>query len=452
MAGLLAARVLASYFARVTIVERDTFPTQPGLRKGVPQARHIHALLARGARVLEELFPGFLDELSAAGATTLEWGFDNPTYNMGRWMLRRHTGLFSRMSSRALLEFMVRRRVAALGNVDFLEQREAIGLLANATRSAVTGLRTRPRGQPTAEGDTLLADLVVEASGRSSHAPEWLVAIGYAAPAETNIDSFIGYATRHYRPPANYTADWKALTLRGKPPNINRVGGYFSIEGGRWIVTMMGFGRADPPLDEAGFSEFARTLGDPPLLAEALREAEPLGPAVGFQRAANRWRHYERLECWPDNFMVVGDAACAFNPIYGQGMSVAGLEALVLDRCLRPVAQGHRERVGLAHRFQQAQARELATPWQLATIEDYRIPQTEGPTPSFGLHVMHAYIDRVAIASSHSPLVWQAFTEVAQLISPPSVLFSPAIVARVLWANRPGTTKPQPGQGPAPAG
>ena len=99
-------------------------------------------------------------------------------------------------------------------------------------------------------------------------------------------------------------------------------------------MTLGGAGGDHPPTDEAGFLEFSRSLITPALY-EAIKDAEPISPIYGYQRTANQLRHYERLARWPENFVALGDAACAFNPIYGQGMSVAAMGALALDEFLR---------------------------------------------------------------------------------------------------------------------
>jgi 2-polyprenyl-6-methoxyphenol hydroxylase-like FAD-dependent oxidoreductase len=435
MAGLFAARVLSDHFDQVTVIDRDSLPDHPALRKGVPQAQHIHVVLARGLNLLEALFPGLADELSAAGAPTLEWGYDNLFYTLGVWFLRVRTGFFTRACSRELLEFTVRRRVAALNQVRFLERREAVGLLATESKSRVVGVHTRSR-EPSAgvdvSDDTIWADWVVDASGRTSRTPEWLRALGFEAPVETNVNSFLGYASRLYTPAADFAADWKALILRGRPPYQFRGGAIYPIEAGRWIVTLTGAGHDYPPLDDAGYLEFAKTLGEPPLLADALQDAQPSGPAVGYRSTDNRWRHYERLRRWPENFVVVGDAACAFNPVYGQGMTIAGLDALTMGQCLRNAAGRSDGRSGLARRFQRALAQGLSGPWLLATGEDYRVPQTEGPKPSPALRAVHAYADRVAVAAARHPQVFRTYLEVTHLLKPPAALFSPSVMARAL--------------------
>jgi len=299
MAGLLAARVLADHFERVTLVERDRFPDGPEFRKGVPQARHVHVLLSRGFRVLERLFPGVSAELAAAGAPEVDWTGDCGVCTRGGWHPRFLSGIVSRICSRALLEWTIRRRVAARPNVRFLQACDVVELLPAAGGARVRGVRLRWREGPPADLDPaeeheLQADLVVDASGRDSRAPRWLAALGYPAPAVTTINSFLGYATRWYRRPAGFQADWKALLLGAGPPEGKRGGIILPVEGDRWFVTITGGGRDYPPGDEAGFLEFARSLRSSALY-EAIKDAEPLSPVYVYRRTENRLRQYERL-------------------------------------------------------------------------------------------------------------------------------------------------------------
>jgi len=314
MAGLLAARVLADHFERVTVVDRDRYPKGPEFRAGVPQSRHLHALLGRGQELLEGMFPGLVAELTAAGAVTIAWPAEALSLAPAGWTRRFPTSVTVLSLTRPLLEWAVRRRVAALGRVRFAEGTEAVGLLADPDRRAVIGARLRDRGQPDGPAAELAAELVVDASGRDSRAPRWLEELGYGAPPETRVNAFLGYATRYYRPPPGFAADWRALYLRGVPPRHPRGGALFPVEGDRWMVTLGGYGRDYPPTDEAGFLAYACSLRSR-VLYDAIKEAEPLTPVHGYRRTDNQLRHYDRLARWPERFVVTGDAVCAFNPV-----------------------------------------------------------------------------------------------------------------------------------------
>ncbi|HXF61298.1 MAG TPA: hypothetical protein VNK95_06760, partial [Caldilineaceae bacterium] len=261
MAGLCAARVLAGHVNRVTIVERDHLPAEPSERKGVPHARHVHVLLAQGQRVLEQLFPGLTGELAGHGALIMDWTAECMTRYATGWGRRMPSNLRTLGCSRDLLEWAVRQRVRALPNVAFCEGMEATGLLTDPTNRAIQGVMVRPRGE--GKPEALAADLVVDASGRGSHSPDWLEALGYGRPRETIVNAFLGYASRWYRKPAGFKADWKALLITGYPPDMPYGGVLLPVEGDRWLVTLGGRNRQYPPTDEAGFLDFARQLADP---------------------------------------------------------------------------------------------------------------------------------------------------------------------------------------------
>ncbi|MEV0407237.1 hypothetical protein [Actinoallomurus sp. NPDC050550] len=436
MAGLLAARVLSAHFDRVTLIERDRFPAEPVFRAGVPQARHVHVLWTRGREVVEVLFPGLEDTLRAAGAVEVGVPADVLWLTSAGWRRRFDvTGLLS--CSRPLLDWAVRRRLCGSPDngrapVDVLEGHHVTGLL--------------PRGRDVAgvvlgsDGE-LRADLVVDATGRGSQAPSWLAALGYPAPPETRVDPLLGYASRYYAIPSGFDPGWKALYIQADPPATRRTGGLFPQEGGRWLCSLSGAGRDYGPTGEDAFLEFARGLRSP-VLYEAIRDAEPLTPITAFRRTANHRRHYERLRAWPRGFVVTGDAACAFNPIYGQGMSVAAVAALALDRCLREPG------TGFERRFQRGVARSAAGAWLVATGEDLRYRETEAAHVRLRTRVINAYVDEVVATANVDRHVCERLVHVLALMAAPTSLFAPAVLARVA-ANR--VRRPAPVPMPVPS-
>lgn len=478
MAGLLAARVLADSFARVTLVERDRFPDGPVFRAGVPQSRHAHILLLRGRLLLEQFFPGIVAELRAAGAENVNWPRDMLWLSPGGWSAR-YDGIEMLTCSRELIEWTVRRRVAALPGMRFVERCDAVGLLPSADGTAVAGVRLRHRDVAAASKDVetaphergeeeLAADLVVDASGRDSQAPRWLEALGYPAPEQVTINPLLGYGSRYYARPADVDLDWRGALFSGTPA-APRAAVLLPIEGNRWHVTVAGMGGDYPPTDDAGFLEFLRGLRSP-LLYDVLRDAEPLSSVVGYRRTENQMRRYERLARRPEGFVVLGDAACAFNPIYGQGMAVAALSADLLGTCLREWASrgGQRASIGrpydgrrssgdlsgLAGDFQRRLARVTGLAWLLATGEDTRYPTTQGPRPGMSARLAHRYFDRVIAATTDTPHVGRTFLSVAHLLIPPSALFAPRIAyAALATGSHNGLSEPplllQPVDAPA---
>lgn len=439
LAGLWAGRILSDHFDRVTFVERDQLPAHPEHRRGIPQGYHTHTLLTRGQWALEQLFPGVDAELAALGAPRVAWTRECLFYFRSGWTRPFDSDLFSRACSRDILEWAIRRDLATRPTIRFIESREVAELLYEPRSSSVTGVRLRAWGNGRAVGDrdddgeSLLADLVVDTSGRDSPMPAWLEALGYGPVPETVITPFLGYASRLYRRPPELAADWKAMIVSNVPPDQPRGGVLYPIEGGRWIATLAGCAGDYPPTDEVGFLTFARSLATP-VLAEALEGAEPLSPIHGYRRTENRLRHYERLDRWPEGLVVLGDAACTFNPIYGQGMTASALGALTLDRCLRErrFARPEDKRRGFGSLFQQRLARANSTPWLLATGEDFRWPTTEGGQRNLTTKVAHRYVDAVLALIVSDPRVADTFFKVLHLLKSPATLVRPYVLGRVI--------------------
>jgi 2-polyprenyl-6-methoxyphenol hydroxylase-like FAD-dependent oxidoreductase len=435
IAGLVTARVLANHVDRVVLIERDRFPAGDGPRNGTPQGHHAHILLARGRELLDGLFPGLQAELAAAGAPPIDFTDDVAQLAPVGWLSRAVSGLTTHAASRPLLEARLRARVLADPRITIREGCDVVSLLGDSNRQVV-GVRVRARdaeaGQPVGAED-LRAALVVDASGRGSRAPQWLRELGYPSPAETVVNSHLGYASATFAPGTGFQAPWKAVYVQPAPPADKRGGVIWPVEGGRWVVTLLGMGRDYPPTGEAAFMAFAQSLRTP-LFYEALQQAQRLSPISGFRATENRLRHYERMASWPGGFVVLGDAVCAFNPVYGQGMTVATMSAQLLDECLREQRRraGDGELAGVSRRFQRLLARTVATPWMLATGPDLRAPDTEGTPPSRLDRLMYRYLDRIFVQATRDPEVVSRLFHVLHLSASPSGLFHPRMVAAAL--------------------
>lgn len=443
MAGMLAARVLTEQFPRVTIIERDRFPEGPVFRRGVPQSRQPHILLKKGLALLEERFPGLSADLTARGALTIRWPEDILWFFPGGWAPRDRSRLDFISCSRELLEWSVRQKLLAAGKVRFLEDTEVTGLLTTPDRSRVTGVQLRARGeQGGAGGEALSASLVVDASGRDSRAPRWLEALGYTPPAETTVNAFLRYASRYYARPK--ALDWKMLYMPASPPENPRSAGLFAIEGDRLLGGLIGPRGDYPPTDDAGFLEYARRLPHP-FFHEVISNLEPLTPIAGFQRTENQLRRYDRLQRFPEQLLVLGDAVCALNPVYGQGMTVVALQALTLESCLK---QQRRSRpdgdlTGLSRHFQSALARQLEFPWRLATSEDLRYPTQEGATSNLAVRMIHWYFGRLLESAGGNPSIGDTLMNVVHLQASPIALLRPDILFPMLSGKRfPGLGAP----------
>ncbi|MGH3823153.1 MAG: NAD(P)/FAD-dependent oxidoreductase [Pseudonocardiaceae bacterium] len=437
MAGLLAARVLASHFEQVTLVERDRLPEGLQTRKGVPQGRMLHAMLPCGQRIMERLFPGYSRDLEAAGAVPVQMPTDALVLTPAGWVDRRTTGWPTFSASRPLFEGVLRNRLSELPGLTILDRHDVTSLLTSPDRRQVTGTVLRPLADiDTAGTRELAADLVVDASGRSSRAPVWLSEAGYPMPTMTHVDPNVGYASRIYRIPAGFSADWQVALLLSQPPSMPRTGFLMPIEDGQWMVALMGAAGQHPPTDEDGFAAFTRSLRHP-VIADALAGAEPVTPIRAYRGTANRLCHYERLARQPERFVILGDAVCAFNPIYGQGMSTAAVAAEVLDACLqdqrRQYPAGNLD--GLARRFQRRLARRNADPWMLSTGEDLRFPTTIGINVSITTRLLHRYLDRLLPAVLQDLGLAEVWWQVFGMLARPAALFTPRMLAAAACAR-----------------
>jgi 2-polyprenyl-6-methoxyphenol hydroxylase-like FAD-dependent oxidoreductase len=335
-----------------------------------------------------------------------------------------------------LLEWQIRQALIKDSRVRIVEGYEVVGVRASEDAKSITGVSLRARSRP--QGDEqvlteLTGDLVVDATGRESRVPEWLKSLGYAAPPETRVNPFLGYASRFYMPSVDAQRDWKGMIMQANPPGNLRGGVILPIEGGQWHVVLAGTGKDYPPTDEEAFLEFARSLVDPALF-EALKEAQPLSPIYGYRRTENRLRHFERLQRQPEGLIVLGDAVCAFNPVYGQGMTVAALGAIALRESLHQC--GERGLCGLPGRFQRKLARVNMLPWTLATSSDMRVPVVEGGNVSRGMRWRYWYLSRLVRRLPTHPLIARKFSKVLHLMESPGVLLHPAVVVQVLLPEK----------------
>lgn len=429
LAGLLAARVLSERYRRVVVIERDALPSASDQRRGVPQGRHLHALHPRGEEILEELFPGFGAALAADGAVLCDILGDARWQLSGHQLRQARTGLPALFASRPFLEGHIRALVQRLPGVSFLEETTVRGLTVTAGR-AVTGVQVS--GPDGAESE-IASSLVVDATGRGSRTPAWLTELGYRSPAEERIEIGLGYASRVYRlRPGAMGKDQLILTVG--TPAVPRAGGLAVIEGGYHILTIAGIRGDFPPTDPAGFDEFAASLpsGD---IAAAIADAEPVNDPVPFRFPASVRRRYERLSAFPAGLLVIGDAICSFNPVYGQGMTVAATEAMTLRKLLA------RDAAPDARRYFRAIAAAINVPWDIAVGSDLAFPQVPGKR-SAKVRLVNAYLPRLHAAAAHDGKLAAALVRVIGLKDRPEGLLRPDRLLRVLRGNLIHGTRP----------
>jgi 2-polyprenyl-6-methoxyphenol hydroxylase-like FAD-dependent oxidoreductase len=414
LAGLMAARVLSDHFERVTLIERDTVNNLPEARKGQPQARHLHGLLGKGLEIMTHYFPDLPAALQDGGAIFGDMGLSMRWFTNGGYRLQFESDLVLRLSNvRVIDECAVKEPIAA------------------PNRSRVIGVQVQRRAE-NGRAEILDADLVVDASGRGSSSPKWLEALGYARPAESVIKIDMAYATRLYRrrPDDFELIGGNLIMISPDAPHLKRGGFFFPIEGDRWIVTLGGWSGEGAPVDEQGFLDYARSLAVPDIY-QMLIKLEPLSDIITHKLPSNLRRHYEKLDRFPAGYLVLGDAVCSFNPVYGQGMTSAAMQVAELDRVL----QERQSLNGLAPHYFKRSAKIVDLPWQLAAGEDFRFPETTGPK-QHGTDFINAYVSRVNRATHSDPVVHRAFLEVMNLMKPAPSLMRPRILWRVLRAGR----------------
>ena len=413
MAGLAAARVLADRADTVTIFERDPLPDHPGDRPGVPQGHHPHALLVAGNDALERLFPGLTDELATHGAVKADAAQDIAFWQLGAFRTRFHSGIPVVSATRALLEFLIRERV---------QSRENVSLVGGTAIRRLTGIRAnRVHGVETTDGRTLRADLLIDATGRAGSGG-WLRSLDLPNPAEQRVRVDVGYATRLLKREPGQLDGLLLAGVADTPPRP-RFGVAFAVDGGRWQVTLGGWHGDHAPADPAAYREFAASLPDP-LIARLIDAAQPLTAVRSHTFPASRRRYFERLPDPPRGYVAIGDALCAVNPIYGQGMTMAVLEAIELAKADGDIAAYYR-----------AAARIVDTPWRIATGADFQFPQTAGRRPP-GLAIFNSYVRRVVLGTHVSNELHRRMLRVQHLLEPPSALMRPATVACAGWHSR----------------
>jgi 2-polyprenyl-6-methoxyphenol hydroxylase-like FAD-dependent oxidoreductase len=426
IAGTLAARILADTYERVTVLDRDVFPQVAEPRHAVPQGHHIHALLARGQQILDGLFPGFTDEMIGRGVPVGDFGTSLSWYFNGQMMRKAHTGLVCVAAGRPLLEGYLRGRVQALPNVSFRGSTDIRGLVASPDRRRITGVRVQG---PDAPEEALDADLVVDTSGRGSRTPRWLEELGYGRVGEERVSMDLTYTTCDYRAPLPFDPIGEDIALIPvATPAMNR-GAIFARMPDRYSISLTGILGDRPPTDHPGFLEYVKSLPVPEIY-QAARQAEPLGTPATFRFPASIRRHYERLPKLPDGLLAMGDAACVFNPVYGQGMTVAAIETQILAK---HVADGAPDPAAYFGEL----ARVISAPWDMAAGADLGFPGTKGRR-TLKVRMGNAYIPRLQAAAVSDGSLTSAFLRAAGLVDPPTALMRPSVIARVLFPRKSG--------------
>ena len=423
--GLAAAKALSAHFDRVTVLERDPLPSDATPRQGTPQARHLHALLAGGLVALNDLLPGFEAELQQAGAIRLtpqSLRMDRPGFDP---YPQRDLGLSWLSISRPMLEFITRQAVGRQKNIELLGGCRVTEFLASPDGSAVSGV-----SYETSDGrvEAVTADLVVDASGRGRMTLDALENMGFPKTEESEIGIDMAYSTAMFEQPLDGPSSWKGVIILPTAPRDNRGGFLSPIENNRWIVSV-GANHGDaPPADMEGFLEFAKSFRTATIY-DAIKNAKPVSSISRFLLPSSVRRHFEKLQRFPRGLLPIGDAICRFNPVFGQGMSVAAQEAVILGRLLKARAADADPLDGLAATFFAEIQGVLETPWGVAT-SDFIYPKTRGERPANFEQRMQFNLGLVRLGAQ-DPSVQKLLIEVSHLLKPPSALRSPEISERV---------------------
>jgi 2-polyprenyl-6-methoxyphenol hydroxylase-like FAD-dependent oxidoreductase len=422
MAGLLAARLLAEAYREVTLVERDALTGVPEPRRAVPQGPHIHGLLAKGQQALEELFPGFTKELAASGVPVGDFGTSLSWYFKGRMIQKIETGLVCISAGRPLLEEEIRDRVRALSNVRFLDETDIVGLTASPDHQRITGVRVQRQAEDTEQ--VLAADLVIDTTGRGSRTPRWLTELGYPEVAEERVKIDLTYTTADFASPlpVDPIGDGVGLVCVANPAQPR--GGTLARVPGRYSLSLYGILGDHAPTDREGFLAYARSLPVPEIY-QAVEHAEMITGPVSMRFPADVRHHYERMSRLPDGLLVMGDAACIFNPIYAQGMTVAAIEALVLRKHL-DLGRPPQPRA-----FFRDLSAVIDAPWDMAAGGDLGFPGVQGRR-TLKVRMGNSYIPMLQSAAVNDGRLSDAFLRTAGLVDPPQALMRPTVISRVL--------------------
>ncbi|MGE2836511.1 FAD-dependent oxidoreductase [Mycobacterium sp. SMC-4] len=419
LAGSCAARVLSDFADHVSVLDRDALPDRPMQRAAVPQGRHVHLLMARGAQEFEALFPGLLDDMVAAGVPILENRPDCIHFGAAGHVLgtrhRLRDEFTAYVPSRPHLEWQLRTRVTALPNVTVVHRGVEQPVFAG---HRVTGVRTE-------DGGTLEADLVIDATGRGTRLPSWLQQWGFARPQEETVQVGIGYASVALQIPDGLIAEKVVVAGASREQPLGL--GMLCYEDGTWGLTTFGVGKVPPPNDFDGMRELARQHL-PAHIVAALGQAQPLSDVALHKYPTSRWRRYEKLEHFPDGILPFGDAVASFNPTFGQGMTMTSLQARHLQQALR----GPRDE--LAPTFLRATAKTTYPVWMMNAIGDLTLHRAEGDAP-WWYRPVGSLFDQFLGAAETDPVLAEWFLRRFSLLDSLYMVPSARLIGRTVRHN-----------------
>jgi 2-polyprenyl-6-methoxyphenol hydroxylase-like FAD-dependent oxidoreductase len=423
LGGLCAARVLSDVCERVTVYERDELPSGPENRAAVPQGKHVHLLMARGAQEFESLFPGLLDDMVADGVPILENRPDCIYFGAAGHVLgtahRLQDEFTAYVPSRPMLEWQIRRRVLAIENVDVVH--------TSVTEPVYDAARGRVTGVLLDSDEMVPADLVVDAAGRGTRLPVWLEKWGYPRPQEDTVDVGIAYASQRVKIPDGLLAE-KVVVAGASHEQRVGVGALF-YEDGVWNVTTFGIAKAEPPQDFAQICAVADEIL-PAHFSSALRQGTPLGEMAFHKYPTSRWRRYDKLDRFPDGIFPFGDAVVSFNPTFGQGMTMTAIQAGNLRKVVESGAPD------VAKRLAKSTAKTTYPVWMMTVIGDLALHDatTTDETPRWYKPVGSLF-DQFLGAAETDPVLAEWFLRRFSLLDSLYMVPSARLVGRTIRHN-----------------
>ena len=426
MGGLAAAQAVSPYLEQVTVLERDDFPDEPAPRTGTPQDRHIHGLLPGGFKALDKLFPNFRADLERAGAVKARGGRDV-------WMERAGFDPFPQRDlgydmfglSRPLLEHICRRRLAQEPNIELQPRSRVTELVPSPDQSAVVGVSFKGKG---GRVETIAADLTVDASGPAAPTLALLEKIGRTKPEALEIGIDLAYSTLYSKYPTTLrrNGSGSCICQMSRTARARAFSSRSKITGGwsRSLACMGTFRR----VDIEGFLAFAKTLRTPNLY-NAIKGARLIGDIARYSFPGSIRRRFDKLERLPRGLIPIADSICRFNPVFGQGMSVAAQEAVALGRLIERRLELSYPMDGLAAAFLSSIQELLESPWAIAET-DFAYEQTRGARPPDLARRLRRAAALVQLAAQDEAAHKLVF-EVRSLLKPHSALRAPWLEARV---------------------
>ncbi|MCC3357186.1 NAD(P)/FAD-dependent oxidoreductase [Bacillus sp. REN16] len=420
IAGKLAARVLSASFQSVIILEQDSEVTSPNPRKGAPQGNHIHALLHAGEHGLEQLFPGITEHFYSTGAIKINSTKDLAWHHHGVWKLRYDGGYTTTLQTRPHLEWHINQYIKKDENITIRYNQTVKKYVFDKGENRIIGVELK-------NGSIIYADLIIDASGASSFSYRWLTEQGVQVPEE-KVKIGLTYVSQIVELPDNNDRDWTIKLLYPDPPHEKMAGSLSKVEGNRYLATFIGYHNIindKDTLKENSLLALAEKLPKTDIFHE-LQNAQPLTGISIYKVPHITWRKIEKVKKFPSGLLMIGDTLCRIDPFFGQGMSIAVLEALALKDILQNQSQDN-----IAQKFHKKAAKIIAPIWNMVLTEDFRYSETTGKKP-LGFPILQWYARNVFLLSAKDKNIYDSFIKVMNLKRPMTILMQPLIVFAVL--------------------